>query len=158
MKTHERMRGRCALLAIAALTTATGCGNTVSELLQPLSAMQGVSSVGQGDAAINRTGEQKTQTTDTNATLGCTPRPDRTPDAADREQPAGAHPAGRPPRMLQTNKDQQKGAGVEPRSGGGPTAHCAPRGPGQTESLRPGPHPLTPARTTNATEAEKGGE
>ncbi len=177
MERRERMRGRCALLAIAGLTLATGCGNSASELLQPLSAMRVVGGVGHGDASIRqageparasadhtaapkreRTGEAKPQPTDTNATSGRTPRPDRPSDAADREQPASAHPPGRPGEGLQTNKDREKGASVEPQSGRGPTAHPAPCGPGRGSKQRPGPWPSSRAKGTNAKEAEKGTE
>lgn len=56
METPERTRGRYALLAAVALTATSGCGNSVRELLQPLSAMTAVSDAGRGDALNYRIG------------------------------------------------------------------------------------------------------
>ncbi len=56
METPERTRGRYALLAIAALIATSGCGNSVRELLQPLSATTAADDTGRRDALNYRIG------------------------------------------------------------------------------------------------------
>ncbi len=60
METPERTRGGYALLAIAALTATSGCGNSVRELLQPLSAMTVATDAGRRDALNYRIGGPQT--------------------------------------------------------------------------------------------------
>jgi hypothetical protein len=54
MDRRERIHGRCALSLVVVLTATAGCGNSVRELLQPLSAMTLASGAGQHDAPIKQ--------------------------------------------------------------------------------------------------------
>lgn len=138
MDRHGRRCGTCALLAVATVAPAAGCGSGVLELLQPpptmmvagkthhldgpLASATGPAQAPSENATRPEPGKPTEAKRSAAATSGRPAKPDRPSDNAHNQHPATAKPSSQPPTGPQTKRRGNTESIGEHRGSGGPTA------------------------------------